>query len=469
MPRNANRILHVILLVGIWCLSGLSNLRAQTAPDAVNDTIAICVGEPVIIDLLANDSDADGDPLETDIISGPVSPLIDYDDDGLPEGSYLIDIESDFIGTDYIIYEVCGDDDDLCAIAVLVIIVGGEEGCVWPGDANLDSICNVIDLLPIGLYFGEVGPTRTDADGGWEETFCEDWGDVPGLELYSNPKFADCNGDGVINAEDTTILMSNYGQLRGAYVPLAFVGGLDDPELVPGVFGDTLPAGTEVVIPIYYGSDETPATDVYGIAFSIDYDETVIDPQSVYIHFDASWLGDVGEDLIFLQYNDTLNGVLEVSATRTNQISRAGSGHFATMGFVMEDNIAGKTTGTIYAQTTLCMEQPLAINALGLPMPTRISCDTFVIADGSQVITNSGLQTIRIFPNPAQATAYIDVADINGQKYIQLQTITGQIVFECMTNENRIEIPVSGYASGSYMVQIIAAQNKYTQQLIIQH
>jgi hypothetical protein len=469
MPKIVNRHIQVSLLAGIWCLLGFSQLYAQTAPEAVNDTIAICVGEPIIIDLIANDYDVDGDPLETDIISGPASPLIEYEDDGLPEGSYLIEIESDFTGTDYIIYEVCGDDDELCATAVLVIIVGGAEGCVWPGDANLDSICNVIDLLPLGLYFGQTGPGRYDDDGDWDETFCPDWDELPAYALLSNPKFADCNGDGIINSADTTVLMTNYGQVRGIYEPIAFAGGMEDPELIPGVFGDTLPAGTEVVIPIYYGSDEIPANDIYGIAFQIDYDETVIDPQSVYIHFDASWLGDVGEDLIFLQYNDTLNGVLEVSATRTNQISRAGSGHFATMGFVMEDNIAGKTTGTIYAQTTLCMEQPLAINALGTPLPTRISCDTFVIADGSQPISNPLQQVVQVYPNPANQFVLLNLADITGTKQIQLQTVTGQVVYQITTSATQAEIPVSAYASGSYLLQVVTTQNIYTQQLIIQH
>lgn len=469
MQRNVKHVFQICLLAGILCQLGIYQVNAQTAPVAVNDTIALCVGEPVIIDLLANDFDADGEILETDIISGPASPLINYDDDGLPEGSYLIEIESDFSGTDYILYEVCGDEDDLCALGLLVILVSGEAGCVWPGDANLDSICNVIDLLPIGIYFGQNGPTRPDEDGGWEETFCEEWAALPGLGLYTNAKFADCNGDGVINAVDTTILMNNYGQLRGDYTPVAFAGGDDDPELIPGVFSDTLPAGESVVIPIYYGSDDIPVSDAYGMAFQIDYDETIIDPQSVYIHFDASWLGEVGNDLLFLQFNDTLNGILEVSVTRTNQISRAGSGHFATMGFVMEDNIAGKTTGTTYVTTSLCVEQPIAINAQGNPKLTRVSCDSFVVAEGLQHINDNVINQLHVYPNPASSIAFVDLKPISGVKNILLHTITGQLIFANNTIADIMEIPVSDFAAGTYVLQVISEQFMYTQEFIIQH
>lgn len=468
-----SRFVKLSILTGIWVCAaaafGLNTLQAQTAPVAENDTIAICTGAPIIIDLLANDTDADGDVLETDILSGPASPFIDYDDDGLPEGSYLIDIDPGFLGTDFILYEVCGDEDDLCAIGVLVIIVGGEEGCVWPGDANLDSICNVIDLLPIGLYFGQEGPNRGDNDGGWEETFCEDWDDVPGLELLSNPKFADCNGDGLINAADTTILMDNYGQLRGTYVPLDVVGGPDDPAITPGIFSDTLPAGTEMVLPIYFGTEDIPANEVYGMSFLIDYDETVIDAPSVYIHFNDSWLGEPGTDMLFLQKNDTVNGVVEVSVTRINQIARSGSGHFATMGFVMEDNIAGKTNGTIYTTTSICIEQPLCINNQGTILSTSIACDSFVVVDSEQSIHQIGAQQIHVYPNPADDMLVIYTEALAGAKEIRVQSATGQLITIMHTSESQIQIPTAELPAGTYMIQIISSSITHTKQCIIQH
>ena len=155
-----------------------SMLTAQTIPITVNDTIRLCEGTAFTIDVLLNDTNDAGEVLEVDILAGPSSPLIDYDDELLPEGTYDIFVDAGFIGEDVMVYEVCGEDDELCAIGLIVIIVAGADNCVWPGDANVDSICNYLDLLPIGVYFGNNGPTRYDIDGTWEESYCDEWEDL---------------------------------------------------------------------------------------------------------------------------------------------------------------------------------------------------------------------------------------------------------------------------------------------------
>jgi hypothetical protein len=48
-----------------------------------------------------------------------------------------------------------------------VIIVGSNGSLVWPGDANSDGVADIIDILPIGIGFGSVGPTRANASLSW--------------------------------------------------------------------------------------------------------------------------------------------------------------------------------------------------------------------------------------------------------------------------------------------------------------
>lgn len=457
------RILPVLLVVFA------TRLSAQTPPVAVNDTLRLCEGTTVLVDLLANDTDADGDDLETDILSGPASVLIDYDDDGLPEGQYWVSIESGFTGTDVMIYEVCGDDDDLCDIALLVIIVAGTDGCVWPGDANQDSICNVIDLLPIGVYYGVTGPDREDDDGTWEESFCDEWDDLPGIFDVPNPKFADCNGDGEINDADTTIIADNYGSLRGMYVPEAFIGGPDDPAIALEFFSDTLPAGTAVSVPILLGSDAIPADDMYGIAFQIDYDETVIDAPSVTVQFDGGWLGTPGADVLYMQKNDTVNGIVEVSITRNNHISRTGSGYFGQVSFVMEDNIAGKMQGQVAVTTQLCISQPLAINAIGAGRPLQTGCDSVVVVELTNTIDDSGMHGISVFPNPANNDLQLYLPTYCADCMISLHSITGQIVQQWPFSGQQAHLSTTDIPSGAYLLEIQSTTHTTSMQCIIQH
>ena len=464
--RRGTRLSAFMLMVALFAV--FAEVKAQTTPIAINDTIRLCEGTTVVIDLLANDIDPDPDPLETDILAGPASVLIDYDDEALPEGSYAITIDPGFSGTDFLIYEVCGDEDDLCATGILVILVTGEAGCVWPGDANGDSICNYIDLLPIGLYYGLSGPDREDEDGDWDETYCDEWDDVAGIDFPFSPKFSDLNGNGTINAEDTIIIKENYGLLRGVYTPTAIIGGPDDPFLGIDLLSDTITAGSTVVVPINFGTELSPANNIYGASFQIAYDKTIIKAASVKATFNSGWLGTVGEDLIYLQENDTTNGILYVSVTRINQASRTGYNHFAELGFVMEDNIAGKMNGEITSSMVFCVELPQVINNAGVAIPVQTVCDSAVAIQFTNSIHQAALNTITTIPNPANNNVTITLATpIEGTCTI-INGI-GQIITSQHIIGSSCSIETSMMPAGNYIIQIKTANEILHTQLIIQH
>lgn len=467
MIRKENTIaqkLHT-LIICLFIMGFSATLHAQTATVAENDTIRLCEGEDVILDVLANDFDPDIEVLETDIIAGPTSPLISYDDDALPEGSYQISIDAGFTGEDFIVYQVCGE-DDLCDIGVIVIIVAGTDACVWPGDANQDNIANAADLLPIGLYYGLEGPGRDDADGSWENTYCDEWADVPGA-YYPNPKYADIDGNGVVEGADTTFLVANYGFLSDIYTPIEAIGGVDDPAISLGIFSDTIETGTVVTVPIYFGTDITPASGIYGIAFELSYDASLIVASSVHVSFYDSWLGTMGEDLIALQNNDIGSGVVEVAVTRINQVSRSGAGYFGQVSFVMEDNIAGKTTGMTTATANFCISRPNAIDYKGLITPVQIGCDSVVVVDFTNSIHEPSINGIHIYPNPADAQMYITLP--GDQVTVRIISALGAEVWQVTTDATQIMIPAGDIAAGSYMIQVTGSNFSHTQQCIIQH
>lgn len=459
---------HLIILL---LLSGLVGINAygQTAPTAVNDTIRMCEGTTVLIDVLANDTDPDaGEVLETDAIAGPTSALIDYDDDGLPEGQYWITVDPGFTGTDAIVYQVCGE-DDLCDLGFIVIIVAGPEGCVWPGDANTDNKCNYLDLLPIGVFYGLTGPLRDDDDGSWEESFCDDWAAVPGVTIAPNPKFADLNGDGVITDADTSIIDINYDFVSGLYAPVEYIGGVDDPEISLGIFSDTIETGTPVTIPIYFGSADIPATDIYGLGFELNYDTALVDQNSVSVTFNESWLGTIGTDMLSMSRNDAIQGHIDVSVTRINQLSRNGSGYFGQVSFVMEDNIAGKMNGQ-YAETAVfCIESPYTIDETGTPIPVQVSCDSIVLVDNSNGVTNDPLSTTTVYPNPTDANCTIVIPQTEASAYCTIRDIAGKIVLQTNLTETATRISTQHLASGTYTIEIQNNNAFHVEQLIIQH
>lgn len=63
---------------------------------------------------------------------------------------------------------------------------------------------------------------------------------------------------------------------------------------------------------------------LYGLAFSIVYDTTQIDPSSVLVTFPPSWLADTA-DLLRMQRNDSILGSVSSASFRIDQNNSTGS------------------------------------------------------------------------------------------------------------------------------------------------
>src|SRR5262249_28425962 len=101
-------------------------------PVAENDTAATDEDTPVLINVLENDSDPDGnlDATSVSVISGPshgsteVNPLT---------GEITYTPATDYVGTDSFTYQVC-DTNEVCTTAVVnlsVALLGRIEGTIW--------------------------------------------------------------------------------------------------------------------------------------------------------------------------------------------------------------------------------------------------------------------------------------------------------------------------------------------------
>ena len=86
---------------------------------------------------------------------------------------------------------------------------------IYPGDANYDQIANNVDLLPIGLYFGETGPARINPSLNWVAQDADPWGDSL-VSTGADIKHIDTDGNGVINDDDTLAIHLNYNQTHNA-------------------------------------------------------------------------------------------------------------------------------------------------------------------------------------------------------------------------------------------------------------
>ena len=175
---------------------------------------------------------------------------------------------------------------------------------VWPGDANFDGKVSVEDILPIGIYYGATGTPRTNASANWVAQTATDWNSAGLPYMYLddiiNFKYADCNGDGQVNAADIAVIMNNFGNVSMNNNTTSFmIPHPADPEFSLNTIGATQTANTWVEVVANLGNTATPATGMYGFTTFVEYNPSLIVSDSVFADFSNSWMGNATDAITF--------------------------------------------------------------------------------------------------------------------------------------------------------------------------
>lgn len=223
---------------------------------------------------------------------------------------------------------------------------------IWPGDVNNNGVVNAADLLFLGPNYNEIGPARKAVSIAWQtEALGMTWPQtsaVPGLDLA----YADCNGDGKIDAADVEAIKQNFGRTHNTGT-----GKADEvPVGVPGIspsFGTTsvvtvTPNTKEVVIPISLGDSLIGVENLRGLTFVVKMNQEAFNVSSASFEFASTgWLTTNTEEAI--SFDKTIPtgrsgpGDLAVAYTRINNGSSSGSGLIGDItvqtGFILEGNV----------------------------------------------------------------------------------------------------------------------------------
>ncbi len=340
-------------------------------------------------------------------------------------------------------------------------------GCVWPGDADENGIANNYDMLALGLGYGNVGAARTTPTINWIGQAAANWTQtLPGLGV--NDKFADCNGDGIIDFHDTTAIVQNYGLTHNLRMRQPdYINGL--PDLKFNIPVDTTFSGTMLAVPISLGSSTNKVNDIYGIAFGITYDPTIVDTSKISLSLNGSWLGSNGSNLIYITKNFGLNGQLEVGITRTDHQDISGSGTVATLNIGMKDDIGMRTSGRIFKTLMLSAVQVKAINSNDSAISFNAVADSVVVEQGGTAGINglSSTSNVKIYPNPASGSFSVELNSLAVQK-IQLMNVLGEIVWQQTNNMlDKITVDTQNLAAGTYYLAILTSQERVVKRLDI--
>lgn len=315
---------------------------------------------------------------------------------------------------------------------------------VWPGDANSDNVANNTDLLPIGLYYGGTGSPRSTISNTWQAFPSVDFGTT--MAGGADIKNADCNGDGIIDANDTLAVNLNFSLIH-AFAPNENETRLLAPELYFSSSATSYLPGAWVDIDINLGTATFPIDSLYGIAFNINYNSSLVQPGSESIFYPASWLGTPSLDAITVGKINPTGNIFYCGETRIDHNNVSGNGKIATFRF--------------QTLTSISSLSPLSFSVQGytanLADGTAVSLDTssytILVAPSTIGINTLEKKNILVYPNPSHGTFHISGLKKGSQ--IIVTDMLGKIVLEKTANSENDIIELKEKSIGVYFYKII--------------
>ncbi len=333
---------------------------------------------------------------------------------------------------------------------------------VWPGDANYDLVANNMDILNIGLAYGETGFVRPGATISWQAEPCLDW--LSQFIDTTNTKHADCDGNGIVDANDTVAVALNYSLVHPAY-PIYQGDGRSITDLFIDYSAASINSGDMVSVPVKLGTSISPAVNVYGLAFSVIYDQNLIENGNIYVDYDSSWLVSSSNN-VHLEKNFSAFGQLDIGFSRINHLNQSGNGTVATLNFM------ASTTNT--GLLTFSLNNILGVDNTGTIIPLNPLSDSVTVLPAGTNINNAlDYSEFSISPNPANDYIYIKyVLKSNDDATISITSMDGKeikSIFILKTNKdiNCQKIETSNLLPGMYFCTLITNNIKITNKLII--
>jgi hypothetical protein len=234
------------------------------------------------------------------------------------------------------------------------------------------------------------------------------------------------------------------------------------PPLILDATPDTVGPSMAVQIDVLLGNALMPVDSLYGIAFTINYDPTIIDTNSVQEDFTGSWLGTQGSDMItFVRHFPTI-GKIDVAMVRNDQQNILnGFGHLALFDVVIVDNIS-TVTNSLFRLTDVS-----AITYTQFVQSVARVNDTIIVDPLFNKVPELDLSShFSLYPNPASSIMNIHVTDIHVDSY-EIFDVTGKLLMGNKVTGNQIAISVEGVSQGIYQLRFITDKGIYNRAIEI--
>ena len=325
---------------------------------------------------------------------------------------------------------------------------------VWPGDANYDLSVNYLDLFYVGSAFGQTGTSRSVPGNTWAAAASTDW--ATQSFYLMNAKHADCDGNGTVNAADTTAISLNYGSshpFRSAVqlVTAENAAAVKPLAVVPSV--TTVNEGQSFRLDFQMGASGNTVDSIYAIGFTLDYPAYLFQPASTSMGLASSVAG-----------NNLLNIAKRTSQTMDLAVTRRDHQNaLAVSGNVFSLNLKAKQTLSADTTVQFNLSNIKALTRSGYVVqfaPTPASV-TFKKAVASGIQSQNANSDILLFPNPSHDQLTVSLGSATIVQSYKVYSATGQ---ELISNHeeqiSKIDLNISALPNGIYIMKLLSKDGR---------
>jgi hypothetical protein len=313
---------------------------------------------------------------------------------------------------------------------------------VWPGDANSDNIVTNADALYLGLAFNQTGPARPAATLNWVGQACPDWV-FNFAQNNVNLKHADCDGNGIVNFDDTLAIDFNYLNTHNKFEAES-TGG--NPPLWVEATPDTVGLEQAIDIVVHLGSATQPIDSLHGVSFSLTFDEFLLTEAGMSVDFDNCVLGTAGNDVLTIQKSFFLDGAIDLAVTRNTRENWQGYGPIVHARIVTTDNLSG------VHDLPIGVSNAFALTASETEVELTTVPDTVVVDPNKVGVEEFDALDLSVYPNPTEGMVVIDRLKTTSQ--LAVLNAMGQEVFTTNLQTGRNSINLSRLPSGVYLLKV---------------
>jgi len=352
-----------------------------------------------------------------------------------------------------------------CLCCLLLLPFALQAQLLRPGDANNDGRVNHLDVLAIGLSFGQEGPPREPPFQGidWMLKPFEPWpGALPGTLV--NHGFSDCDGNGVILEPDMEALKMNYDSAHMDSQPPPMPWSPPDsifntaiPRLIFTFDQDTATVQDTLLLHIFYQHpNNMPFQDSpLGVAFTIEIDETLVKDSLTVVFFEPS-----ANDLLFAAgatgFADARAvppGMVEFGTAGKGQPGLPFSRPLGVVRFIIEDIIV--RPDTFWTELKIDIANAIMINIKEEVMLFAVVVDAVTLfQELSAAPAPVAPLPVQLYPSPVRDVLRIESPEV-GLVRVQIFDVFGKLVVDReIQDERQVVMPATPWAPGFYWAKI---------------